>query len=180
MVVSRLVFLPLITCRPKTSEIGKTYSGVFKKAKTFRKFLNQYYSNGWSRIIHAFTSHQLVRSQIYDGLKNASCHGGDASVFFRETNNFLVVTIHDCGPGISDIRDALNTPEYDSYSGYCGRGRGLDDQIADVVIIVSRGKRVVRRKQNGDYSFERIPVSLRGIQGTKVTYIFSKSRFQIS
>ena len=129
-------------------------------------------------------------SQLFETIKNAAAHGGDALLMMRRRkilgNGYQIeVVVWDNGPGIGDIKKAL-TPGHssrpDRFSDFCGMGKGMDLMIcedpptytASTIMIESGLDKAFRNHPSGPYHFEKVQ---RAVPGTKVTLRFqSKPR----
>jgi anti-sigma regulatory factor (Ser/Thr protein kinase) len=135
----------------------------------------------------------FAADQIYDYLKNAQAHGGDALVVARRYASYregkmrrtLEIIIWDNGPGIKDLKLALKQ-KYSStpnpYGFLAGLGLGLDRIIAwghykapqiqfaaDELTIETGYRKVIRKTDTDEYSFTP---SGKKIPGTKITARF--------
>lgn len=126
--------------------------------------------------------------QIYETLKNAAAHGGDALIAVRRIQVLwiggkgigLEITVWDNGPGIGDVKAALLrgfTTRPDPLSDFYGQGKGLDmlycrepfRYAADELMIESGNGKASRRSPFGPYRFERLQ---KFVPGTRVTIRF--------
>jgi len=132
---------------------------------------------------------QFQRSQVYETLKNAAAHGGDAILAIRKYQAIRMgypmmlheVIVWDNGPGISDIKKALR-PGYTSqqghdYNDFFGQGKGIDLIIgedptcfaADEIMIECGRRQVFRRHKTDAY---HSCTQTNYIQGCRVTLRF--------
>lgn len=133
------------------------------------------------------------RKAIFEHLKNASAHGGEALVVARrykdykkgEPREILEVIIWDNGPGIDNLKLMVqegesSRPNY--FGSMSGVGKGLDyivgyedaectipRYVADEIIIETRDQKAERKHNIDPHNFSQLT---RRIPGTKITVRF--------
>jgi hypothetical protein len=162
---------------------------ILRKPNDYGEFISNYYEKFSPSLSSLVTNCHLQLHQVFEIIKNAAAHGGDALVVARRYRAYrqgslrtiLEFIIWDNGPGIQDIRQAVipgfTTCPGRPYDDLRGQGKGLDGliayrptkYIAHEIIIESGSQKVYRRHQTDSHQIGRARPP---VPGTKVTLRF--------